>query len=94
MQQIWQEPARIAVLKEDRRREARVRYYLNLAAAYFSDKGALRDLSVALGLNEAHLGVCRQRGRVSPEVAVKLESVLGREHFPRELFNDIFVVAE
>jgi hypothetical protein len=71
-----------------------VRYYLNLASAFHSDRGTLTALSDALGLGESALNVARRRGSVSAELAVKIEEKLGRDLFPRELFNDIFVVAE
>jgi hypothetical protein len=92
VQHKWREPAWIAGSQEEDRGPCKVRYYLNLAAAYYSENGSLPDLSLALGLNRSHLNVCRQRGRVSPETAIKIETILGRDHFPRELFNDIFVV--
>jgi hypothetical protein len=94
VQHTWPEPAWIAELDGDRRDAARLRYYLNLAASYYSERGSLPELSEALGLNPSHLNVCRQRGRVSPEMAVKLEELLGRERFPRECFNSIFAVAK
>lgn len=90
MQTQWPEPARIAELPLTEQRASRVRFYLNLAAAWCSESGSLTELSRALGLHEAHLNVCRKRGKVSPEIANRIESELGREHFPRELFNDIF----
>ena len=93
VQHKWTEPAWIAELQERERAVARLRFYLNLAAAFHSESGSLTKLSESCELNQAHLNVCRQRGRVSPEVAVKLESVLGREFFPRELFNPIFNIA-
>jgi hypothetical protein len=40
------------------------------------------------------LNVARQRGRVSPRLAIRIEQQLGRDNFPRELFNDIFTVAD
>jgi hypothetical protein len=94
VQNRWPEPAWIAELPEEDRGLARVRYYLNLAAIWHSESGLLTSLSQALDLNKAHLNVARKRGKVSPELAVRIESALGREHFPRELFNDIFTVAE
>jgi hypothetical protein len=94
LQQKWPEPAWIAELQESHRPTAKLRFFLNLAAAYHSESGALTELSESCGLNRAHLNVCRQRGRVSPEIAVRLEEALGRDTFPRELFNDIFAVAE
>ena len=92
LQNKWTEPAWIAELPEKDRGQGRLRFYLNLAAAFHSEGGNLNQLSTSLGLNQAHLNVCRQRGSVSPEIAIKLESALGRTNFPRELFNDIFVV--
>jgi hypothetical protein len=94
VQQQWPEPAWIAELQERDRPAAKVRYYLNLAAAFHSEDGGLPALSEALGRSKPHLNVCRQRGRVSPEIAVEIETVLGRENFPRELFNDIFTVTQ
>jgi hypothetical protein len=94
VQHKWTEPAWIAALQESYRPAARLRFYLNLAAAFHSETGSLTELSESCGLNRAHLNVCRQRGRVSPEIAVKLEDTLGRTHFPRELFNDIFVLTK
>lgn len=88
----WAEPAWIAELPETDRSPAKVRFYLNLAAAYFSESATLTELSRALDLETSRLNVCRQRGRVSPELAVKLETLLGRDAFPRELFNPIFAV--
>lgn len=94
MQHQWPEPAWIAELQEEDRGCARVRFFLRLAAAWHSESGSLTVLSRDLGLSDAHLNVARKRGRVSPELAVMIESALGRDHFPRELFNDIFAVAD
>jgi hypothetical protein len=94
VQHRWAEPAWIAALQEEDRGPARVRYYLNLAAAFHSESGKLTELSQSLGLSGPHLHVCRNRGRVSPETAVMIETSLGRDHFPRELFNDIFAIVE
>jgi hypothetical protein len=94
VQHKWPEPAWIAELPSEKRGPARIKHLLNLAAAYHNDSGSLTQLSIALGKNRAHLNVARQRGRVSPEMAVQIETHLGREHFPRELFNDLFVIAE
>jgi hypothetical protein len=90
----WPEPAWIGRLPEDKRGPARVCFHLNLAAAFHSESGTLTELSRALGQSEAALNVARQRGRVSPRLAIKIEQKLGRDNFPRELFNDIFAVAE
>lgn len=94
MQQKWPEPAWIAELPESHRVSAKLRFYLNLAAAFHNESGSLGELSEACDLNRAHLNVCRQRGRISPKLAVTLEEVLGRDYFPRELFNDIFALTK
>jgi hypothetical protein len=90
----WPEPAWIGRLPEGERGPARVRFHLNLAAAFHSESGTLTELSRALGFNETTLNVARQRGNVSPKLAVRIENELGRDNFPRELFNDIFTVAD
>jgi hypothetical protein len=94
VQQKWPEPAWIERLPEGERGPARLCYHLNLAAAFHSESGTLTELSRAIGLNETALNVARQRGRVSPKLAILIEQHLGRDYFPRELFNDIFVVAD
>jgi len=94
VQQKWPEPSWIDALPEGERGPARLCYHLNLAAAFHHESGTLTELSRAIGLNESALNVARQRGRVSPRVAILIEQHLGRTYFPRELFNDIFVVAE
>jgi hypothetical protein len=94
VQNKWPEPAWIAELPECDRNRARTAFYLNLAATFHNDRGSLNALSCALGFSKPYLNVCRARGVVSPTVAVQIESKLGRERFPRELFNSIFIVAE
>jgi|SRR5690349_3709939 len=94
VQHKWPEPAWIAELPKEKRGPAKVRYYLSVAAAWHSEAGTLTELSRSLGRHEAHLNVSRKRGKVSPELAVEIEQKLGRECFPRELFNDIFTVAD
>lgn len=49
---------------------------------------------MALNHSEHALYQAIFKGVISPELAIKLETVLGRERFPREFFRpDIFVVA-
>ena len=90
----WPEPAWIAELHKEKRDAARVRYFINLAATYASEKGTLIELSKALGVTYPALNSARARGAVAPELAVKIEGLLGRDRFPRELFNDIFALTE
>jgi hypothetical protein len=94
VQQKWPEPAWIGRLPEEQRGPAKVQFHLNLAAAFYSESGTLTELSRGLGFSDTALNVARMRGRVSPKLAIRIEQKLGREHFPRELFNDIFAVAE
>ena len=94
MQQQWPEPAWIAALPKEKRGPARVTHMLNLAAAYHNPQASLPTLSVELGFSKSYLNVARTRGEVAPQLARKIELALGRERFPRELFNDIFDVAK
>ena len=94
MQIKWPEPAWIEELPQDQRKAGRIRFYLNLAATHFSEAGSLSELSRGIGHPPSALFASRQRGNVAPEMAVKLESALGRDRFPRELFNDIFAISE
>lgn len=94
MDDKWPEPAWLSSLPAKERPAARVRYFLNLAAAYHNKQASLTVLSKAIGFHESYLNSFRARGRVPAEGAVRIEQLLGREHFQRELFNEIFVVAE
>lgn len=54
-------------------------------AAYFSPEGAVSDLSIAMGYGPRTLGHYTQRGRlIPPNVAIKLEELLGRRVIRRE----------
>lgn len=92
MQHKWPEPAWIAKLPQDQQGPSRVRYFLNLAAAFCSERGSLTKLGDGIGVTAESLLAARSRGRVSPDLAVKIETGLGRDLFPRELFNDIFTI--
>lgn len=94
MQSKWPEPAWITALPKEQREVARVRFYLNLAATFASEGGTLTALSKLIGLADTALNTARNRGRVSPETAIQIEQTLGRDNFPRELFNAIFIVGE
>lgn len=82
-------PAWLAELPEEHRYSARCRFLLRLAALYYSDSGKMNALSVACKLNPTTLSGLNS---ISPELAVCLEEVLGRDQFPRELFRpDLFL---
>ena len=87
----WPEPVWIDRLSEIEREKARVRFYLNLAASYFSEDGTLTNLSEGAGFSATAINAARKRGRVSPDLANKIEAALGRDLFPRELFNPVFI---
>lgn len=70
----------------------RARFLLRLAALYYSPEGKLNTLSRDLGLNSSSLAGL---DNISADLAVKLENILDRELFPRELFRpDLFQVAQ
>lgn len=89
----WPMPAWHNDLPEEDRPAACLRHLLNLAAIYASREGTATALAQALGVGDTAILQAKVRGRVSGEMAVKLEALLGRERFPRELFRpDLFVV--
>lgn len=87
---IFPLPKYLESMGEDDARSARCRYLIRLAALHYSPEGRVNSLSERLGLSSNTLA---QLTNISPELAVRLEDVLGREHFPRELFRpDVFEV--
>lgn len=80
-------------LPSERQEDARRCYVLRLAALHYSEGGHLKTLSTGIGFAPntlaAYLG---QNQPITAEVAVKLEELLGRTLFPRELFRpDLFL---
>jgi hypothetical protein len=89
----WPVPEWLAELPDDERHKALVRYMLCLAVAYMGDKASPGDLSRALGMHHSQVNLMKHRGTVAGETAVKLEALLGRKLFPRELFRpDLFTL--
>lgn len=85
-------PKYLEGLGDDELKAARCRFLIRLCALHYSPEGRVNALSERLGLASNTL---TQLTNISPELAVKLEDVMGREHFPRELFRpDVFTVAE
>lgn len=90
---LWPMPAWHDELPEAEKAGAKLRHLLNLAATYATQEGTATALSRALGVGDTAILQAKVRGKISGEMAVKLESLLGRELFPRELFRpDLFVV--
>lgn len=84
--------AKTASTEEDRER-TRLCFLVRLAAIYHNERSSLTALSRALGVSENHMHMILKRGTISGEIAVKLETLLGRAHFPRELFRpDLFTI--
>lgn len=84
-------PKYLESLGDDESKAARCRFLIRLCALHYSPEGRINALSERLGLSSNSLA---QLTSISPELAVKLEEVLGRDHFPRELFRpDMFTVA-
>lgn len=83
-------PNYIDELPEDQQGIARCRFLVRLSALYYSPEGKLNKLSKALDLHENSLATTDS---ISAEMAIKLETLLGRDLFPRELFRpDLFTV--
>lgn len=83
-------PSYLDSLPEDQAKIGRCRFLIRLAALHYSPDGSVKTLSESLGL---HPGTLAGVSNISGELAVKLETVLGRDKFPRELFRpDLFVV--
>ncbi|HLP69141.1 MAG TPA: hypothetical protein VK181_16625 [Rhizobium sp.] len=75
--------------------KAQARVLLDIAAIYATSSGTSSALAHALGVNPTAILQARSRGKVSAELAVKIESLLGRALFPRELFRpDLFLIGD
>lgn len=89
----WPMPAWHRALPAEDRAKAEARVLLDLAAIYATPEGTASALARSLGLSPTAILQARTRGKVSPELAVRLETRLGRDFFPRELFRpDLFIV--
>lgn len=68
------------------------RFALRLAALYFSKDGSMGTLSQALGYTRPALQMALNYKGLNAQHCIKLEELLGRDHFPREFFRpDIFL---
>jgi len=63
-----------------------------LAAVYHNKAGSIGQMSEEIGHARSALHNALAGGGLTPQHCIKLEELLGREHFPREFFRpDIFV---
>jgi hypothetical protein len=68
------------------------RFTVRLAALYYSPNGNLGDLSKGCGYSSSALHMALSGKGLNADHCIKLESLLGRENFPREFFRpDIFL---
>jgi len=86
-------PAWLNDLPEDQRALGRAHFLLKIAALYNSPTKGMRGLSAAIGLDPNTLSaMLHQRQLPSVETCIKVEALLGRDIFPRELMRpDIFL---
>lgn len=80
----------------ERQAAEKQRFLLQLAALYLDPKGRLSVLSRACGLSDNTLATLSRRDDpLSPEIAIKIEQVVGRDILPRELIRpDLFAIAQ
>lgn len=91
----WPIPVWVAELPDVERKSAETRYLLGVAANYCCDRGNISRLARTLGTSVQSIHSAIDRGQVSAEMAISIEKVLGRKHFPRELFRpDLFTLPE
>lgn len=89
----WPTPEWQANLPPEEQEKARVRVLLDLASIYATPKGTAIALAAKIGCGRATILQARARGTVSAELAIKIEQLLGRPEFSRELFRpDLFLI--
>lgn len=67
-------------------------FVCRLAAVYHNPKGSLGLLSKDIGGSSTLLHMAVAGTGLTPATCIKLEELLGRDHFPREFFRpDIFL---
>lgn len=82
----------VEITDENDRQAAEAQFRLRLAALFLTRGGKLAPLAKSCGLHEKAISALTN---VSPELAIKIEKVLGRELFPREFFRpDLFIITE
>jgi hypothetical protein len=89
-----QMPAWLAAVEPADQPAERTRFLLRLAALYVDPQGRLSELSRLCGLADNTLAtVSKRQDKISPEIAVAVETAVGRDILPRELLRpDLFSV--
>jgi hypothetical protein len=88
------EPKWLDTLPEADRPAARLRWILEIAAAYHSPEGAMTTLSKACGKADSTVSKAKYDGRISARLAIQIEQVLGRDIMPREIICPEFFAIE
>ncbi len=92
-QNQWPMPSWLDSVPEEEKAAARIKWLLSLAALYSSESGTATALAEQLEIGNTAILQAKARGKISGELAVRLETLLGRELFPRELFRpDLFLI--
>lgn len=91
---LYPEPIWLATIPEVDRPSARLRWVLEIAAAYATAEGTMTALSVLCGMDPSTVGKAKFDGRISPRLAIKIENVLGRTIMPREFICPEFFAVE
>lgn len=79
------EPKWLESLPEADRPAARLRWILEIAAAYASPEGTMTILSRLCDKSDSTVGKAKFDGQISARLAIKIEEVLGRDIMPREV---------
>jgi hypothetical protein len=88
----WPEPAWLDAVPHAEREAALLRFNIALAALYANPDGSPLKFSTSLGLKETTLSAAKSRGKIGPEMALKIEQALGRDLFPWEMFLPALVL--
>ncbi|WLJ71108.1 hypothetical protein [Sphingomonas phage Carli] len=91
---LYPEPSWLHTIPEEERGSARLRWVLEIAAAYATAEGTMTALSVLCGMDQSTIGKAKHLGQLSPRLAIKIENVLGRDIMPREMLCPEFFVVE
>ena len=67
------------------RRQAEVKFAVNLAAIYASESGHVKDLAEKISFTVQGFALAIKKGDCSPGLAFNLEAVAGRDVIQREL---------
>ena len=89
------EPTWLAGLTGEAQRRARLGWMLDLCALYGSPDGKMVTFSILCQYAPSAIGKAKHLGQMSPELANKIESYLGRDIITREaLCPEIFATKE